>query len=676
MSFEERCNAVTRKLLSIREKGFGGIVTNVSFDHYTESDVEWRLFSFVASECERLGMRIWIYDEKGYPSGGAGGLTREVNPDYEAVGVVMIAQKLGPHATLTLPLPRGHMCYLGAQVFASSDGTPERIIDFTPLASADCRYSKEAVVLENPSDRTAVACAFAKKRLYEGTHAVHNCCESRRYIDVTNADAVREFLRNTYEKYKSCVGDRMQTENPGGRYAAIGNIEAIFTDEPSLMGCYINAGLYPPCIHDEYDESLPLYPVINWGRDFENAFHSRCGYSCIPGLIYKFAGTSPEAQRYRLDYHQTLSHMVENSFFAQISDWCARNRVAFSGHILLEDDIRHHSLFEGNFFSLLRHMHYPGIDMLQSIPGVIYSQFAFTPKLVSSIAHMYGRAHVMSEVSAHCQGGKVAIPQFYASLCLQYAFGVDVFTSYYGDAFMDTESYATYNAAFSQIDSVMSGRHVADLLLYYPIETFNMHHIGSDRQFGAYTEPENICYNSLKSLVDALIGNQMDFDFTDCDTLAKCRVRDGMIRSPSGETYSALALPAMEYTREIRALVAELRRNGIRVLSLDDPVFENTSGSERFNAADALVGSLDREKFTANHSVCSDGVVMLCRDTGGGRRFMFVNSHDRGATVSIELHGIENPTLFSPLTGEKTAPGTSDGRLSFDIRAYDTVIVC
>ena len=67
-----------------------------------------------------------------------------------------------------------------------------------------------------------------------------------------------------------------------------------------------------------------------------------------------------------------------------------------------------------------------------NLPNAVLKD-AFTPKLVSSIAHAYGRPHVMSEVSAHAQGGKVTPMQMYASMSLQYALGVDTFTSYYSE---------------------------------------------------------------------------------------------------------------------------------------------------------------------------------------------------------------------------------------------------
>ena len=393
--------AVRGHLQYLADRGFGGVVTNVSWRNYATDPEEWRKMALAIDTACEMGMRVWLYDEKGYPSGGAGGLTVDANPDYEALGIAMLCRELAPGESVTEELPRGHECFLHAATYPCKDG---KITDFSPLHIVFGKTT-DPVTLENPSDAPALACFFIKKRMYEGTHAQHNVCEARRYIDVTNPDAVREFIRNTYEpcydytKHHLAEGD--------------GKIEAMFTDEPSFMGCYINAGIYPPRAHDVYDDSLPLYPVVNYGRDVENEFMARYAYPLAPSLIYLFFGEDERAKQVRYDYYRLLSDLYEQSYFAQLANWCDAHGLPFSGHVLLEDDIRHHVMFEGNFFSLLRHMHFPGIDMLHSIPTKVLGD-AFTPKLVSSIAHAYGRPHVMSEVSAHAQGGKVTPMQMYA----------------------------------------------------------------------------------------------------------------------------------------------------------------------------------------------------------------------------------------------------------------------
>lgn len=670
--------SITDKLTELKDKGFGGVVSNVPLHNYTKSAEEWERFRFIAAECERLGLRLWIYDENGYPSGGAGGLTLAEHPDYECTGVVLVTKELAPGETVEMELPRGHRHFLYAALYKTAGGV-DGITDFHPVSVLPCHRTAEPLHAENKTDTSLILCAFAEKPLYEGTHAEHNVCDCRRYIDVTYAPAVRAFLENTYEKYYACIPERLSCSDLGGAYPEIGKIEAVFTDEPSLMGCYINAGLYPNSVHDPYDDSIPLYPVISWGHDFEEAFRAQCGYDCLDGLIYKFVKGGADGKQYRLDYHRVLSRLFEESFYRQISDWCAEHHLNFSGHILLEDDIRQHVLFEGNFFSFLRHMHYPGIDMLHSIPEVIYDTYAFTPKLISSIARANGRKHVMSEVSAHAQGGNVTIPQQYASVCLQYAFGVDVFTYYYSESFMDAGTYRKYNDAHGRIDTVMAGETVTDVLVYYPIETFQMHHLGSDAQYGSYTAEENACRASLDMLLDRLISNQIDFDFADSEFLSRCRVENGRIRTPNGHSYAALLLPAMEYTDELSALLSGWNAAGCGILSLSDKAFADAPCGQRFTNPDILLSSLDRSSFAAEKSDCGGRIAMLARDTEAGRAFLFVCADPDDGKIDIVLHGMKSPVLYSPLE-DAVIPAditeTPDGhRLCCSFSAYDCVIV-
>lgn len=667
-------SAITNKLEELRGKGFGGVVSNVSAHDYLRGEDEWTLLEFVADECERLGLRFWLYDEDGYPSGAAGGRTLEKNPDFEAVGVVLIRKAVAPGESVCLPLPRGHMYFLCAALYpAEKDGDTD-ISDFTPLCRPACHGQTADLCVTNPSDAPAVLCAFAQKRLYEGTHAEHNVFRARRYVDLTNPDAVAEFLRNTYAAYCTRLPEHLP-ENGADTVGGIGKIEAIFTDEPSMMGCYINAGLYPPVTQDPYDDSLPLYPVITWGRDYEAAFLADHGYSALDDLIYRFCGTGERAKTYRANAHATLCGMYERAYFAQISAFCRQNGLRFSGHLLLEDDIRMHAVFEGNFFSLLRHMDYPGIDMLQSIPEVIYNEYAFTPLLVSSVAEAYGRRHVMSEVSGHAQGGRITPAQQYASVLLQYAFGVDIFTYYYSENAMEPAAYAAQNAAIARVGAAMAGRTHRDALLYYPIETFFMHHCGSDAQYGTYTEAENACAAGLKALTDGLNARQIGFAYADEALLSEAAIADGCIRLPAGATYKTLLLPPMERTPRTDAFLARCRAAGVQVLALTHPLFPAPADAHTDTDAAALLACIDRTALPAYAAEPIPELALLCRNTDAGQAFLLVNARNEERELTLTFPGLANPTVYDPLADAAVPHTARDRALTFRIPAYGALMI-
>lgn len=68
-----------------RDLGLGGVVCNVAFDNYLRSEDNWRNLVSAVEACKALGLVVWLYDEEGYPSGEAGGLVLEKNPEFEAI---------------------------------------------------------------------------------------------------------------------------------------------------------------------------------------------------------------------------------------------------------------------------------------------------------------------------------------------------------------------------------------------------------------------------------------------------------------------------------------------------------------------------------------------------------------------------------------------------------------
>jgi hypothetical protein len=416
----------------------------------------------------------------------------------------------------------------------------------------------------------------------------------------------------------------------------------------------------------------------------ENTFESLSGLSFRKNLVYLFYGDSSYAKKVRYFFHMTTSNLFERSYYAQISDYCAANNTRFSGHLLLEDDIRHHVIFEGNFFSLIRHMHIPGIDMLHSLPELVRRDM-FTPKLISSIAHAYNRPHVMSEVSAHAQGGKVTGQQMYASVALQYAFGVDIFTSYYSENLCEKDEYNKINTAIGRIGDIMKGKHRADVVLMYPIETFMMNHKTPDKNsFGCFTPEENSCKKGLYDIMYELCDAQVDFDFADFEVIKRLEVKKGRLIGAGGEEYKYLVLPPMELTPEMNGVFADLEKRGVKICIMRDSCFSDLNCADfgnKFSTASALVTSFDRyeENFEIDLDTPHRGVACLCKRDGKHNRYLFVNTNNTPVSINCVLKDIRTPALYSPLedtlTDIKASADRAGTRVEFELDAYDVVII-
>ncbi len=71
------------------EYGLGGLVMNVPFENgYLRNDANWKSFVESVRAAREGGLRVWIYDEQGWPSLSAGGVVLEQDPSLECLELV------------------------------------------------------------------------------------------------------------------------------------------------------------------------------------------------------------------------------------------------------------------------------------------------------------------------------------------------------------------------------------------------------------------------------------------------------------------------------------------------------------------------------------------------------------------------------------------------------------
>jgi len=129
-----------------KDRGLGGIVCNIAFDKYMVSEEHWKTLVAGVEACQKLGLRVWLYDEHGYPSGGAGGLVLKENPAFEATELAFDVSRPDP---------------------------------------------------------------FIVRPAYEFTHASNNYHAARRYLNLLDDRGVRCFLEKTHEAYAKRLGPHL-----------------------------------------------------------------------------------------------------------------------------------------------------------------------------------------------------------------------------------------------------------------------------------------------------------------------------------------------------------------------------------------------------------------------------------------------------------------------------------
>ena len=564
---------------SLKKYGYGGVVSNVGFDNYLQSKTGWKKFQEYLSQCKNLGMNFWIYDEHGYPSGKAGKLTLEGHPEFETLGV--LCKRTEGKGNLKHILPSGER-YNPEPLYICAATVENGLYDFTKKVDLTSLWKKDSDTIKwsAPDNQEWGILSFHIKRMYEGTHIVTNISDSNPYINIIDKGAIERFISLTHNAYKQCIPSELKNY-----------IHAFFTDEPSLMTSYL---------HDD----VTLLPAIPWSRSFREAFSNKYNYDIVPMLPYLFEDGGSETVYKRLDFWSLVAGMVEENYYGQIQNWCNANGPASSGHALLEESLYWHAVYEGNLYRNLRRMDLPALDMLTSDPvGLAHSNQIPVPKFVSSVAHLTNRSEVMSETSAHQEHAvkqPVSFEMRMATVGYQFALGLTTVTSYYKyDEFSNAER-TLFNNYIGRLSFMLSkGKHVADVAVYYPIQSMwgnltptkkttweppeakRTESVPDDipRNNNLYLTNHIIPYRSdlpeaqrvdaaLGEVSKILLSNQLDFDFIDDQAIIESQITDGALNL-FGETFKILILPETSIIplttyRKIQDFV----KNGGRLIAL------------------------------------------------------------------------------------------------------------
>ncbi len=504
----------------LRGQGFGGVVCNVSFDQYLRSDAKWQACVRAVNEAKRAGFALWLYDERGYPSGNAGGLTLEGHPEWEARGLLVGETAAAGGATATLELPPGDLVLVRAYPVVDGNLDLARGIDLAP------RVRDRKLEWPAPDGRWKVL-AITESRLYEGTHADRNLHEKIPYPNLLLAGPTARFVELTYGGYAQHFGENL------GRY-----FEATFTDEPSLMSLFLKPMPYRP---------LP------WASTLPAEFRRRRGYDLDPArLAALVADAGPGTARLRHDYWLTVGELVSEHFFGQIQERCRRHGVPSGGHLLAEEGLVGHVPLYGDFFRCIRRLDAPSMDCLTSVPAEVPWYVA---RLLASAAELEQRPQVMSETSDHSQVYRPAGDSRPRRLVTEAEIrgtanrlivaGVNVVTSYYSFTDLSDDALRRLNAWIGRACTALRGGHqVADLAVVYPVESVWTRFVPSrhwTREASAAARVENL----YRTAAEGLFAARRDFTFVDSRALVEAWAESGtLVHGPS--RWRVVVLPGVD----------------------------------------------------------------------------------------------------------------------------------
>lgn len=525
--------------------GFRGVVTNVAWnENYLTSEEDFAFLNEAIQASKAGGMEVWLFDESGYPSGSADGKTLEGHPEYEAIGVGR-QEVQGSGAG-------------SARITADSDFQKVVAAYLVPVKDGVKDYAnKEDVVFEGLTGTTGgvagdwVVEIYGQKTAYEGSHAQNNGWKPRRYPNLLNRDAVKRFIDVAYQPYKDNLA----------QYDEV--IEAVFTDEPSLMTAYVNTG------------EVFGYALVPWESTLPERFSQMHHYSILENMNALYDGDSTHDKQVRVHFYQTVSEMLKENYFGQLQKWCEENGVSSSGHALLEEKLSYHVPLYGDLMKVIGAEDIPAVDVLTGVPeAYIDNSWFLSTKFISSVARLQGKEQVMFEYCPVEDGEIFALNDFeytLGTMGLLYLNGANYANSYYSIYDLDEQRANTFNEYVGRLGYMLENAQMdSGLAVYYPIESAQAEY--KPMQVQVYNQTENISAidNYIKRLGLGLLENKMDFNFVSSEYMKEPMFTENGMQIGNVRIDTLLMPKVSVIPLETLKTIQEFERHGGKVIWLEN----------------------------------------------------------------------------------------------------------
>jgi hypothetical protein len=608
---------------SLLDQGFGGIVTNVSFDGYIESEEKWSAFVRGVNAARDMGMALWLYDERGYPSCKAGGLTLRDHPEWQAEGLY-IADAVTEGGDIDLAVPPGVLA--SASAYPVTDG----IIDLEHAVDLSANVHDGQLAWNAPAGSCHVM-IITKDYLHKGTHADGNLSDDLPYPNLLMPEPTARFIELTHAEYAKRLDNDLSPW-----------FIATFTDEPSLMSMFLNR---------------QPWRVLPWAPNLPGEFETRRGYPLEPLVPVLIADAGAKGRAVRYDFWLTIGELVSENYFGQIQTWGRAHGAPSGGHLLLEEPIVAHVPLYGDFFRCIRRLDAPSMDCLTSVPSSVPW---FVARLLSSAAELEGNTVTMSETSDHAERYRaegdnrpvrVVTEDEIRGTCNRLILnGITTITSYYSFALLSPERLVRLNEWIGRCSTMLKGGHqVADIAVLYPGESVWPRFVPSYHMTENCPPDAQRIQSIYQAVSNSLFEAHRDFTYVDGQALCEATVDNGILKHGDLE-WRVVVLPCAD-TLPMQAwenLAAFWRSGGVVIAVSSLP-----ANSEREFPSPA-VQSLAAELFTRG-----DSPTFATNDAGGAGVYL-----PPGSDALL-------PMVLDSLLGQDVRVGEKDAPLRVTHRRID-----
>lgn len=522
----------------------------------------WDDFGFILSEAKQRGMRVWLLDDKRFPTGYANGYI-EKHPELRAIRLrYRYHDFIGPQADMAIVAERllEEESYVSITAYRRQQNgnvMVEEGIDLMPMLVNGILW------WDIPEGMWRINYVIRTR-----THApdrYHN------YIDMLSAESCKAMLHAVYEPHFERFGSYF-----GNTFAGF------FSDEPSF-------GNASHALHNIIGQQDMLLP---WNDAIVSCIAAKTGMTekkillLLPALWQEVDGETAEV---RVCYMDAVTEQYSRNFSWMLGDWCRAHGVMYIGHVI-EDMNLHQRLGTGagHFFRALDGQDMSGCDVVlnQITPGKTEIDYAYASslkasdpaffnytlaKLASSHSHInpHMKNRALCEVFGAC-GWAEGLPMMKYIVDLMLVSGINYFVPHaFNPKDPDSDCppffYASgNNCQFPLFGDLMrylarsayamsGGIHQADVAVYYNAE--------AEWAGGKYMLQQEVCRTLTRA--------QLDFDLIPQDTLIKASVENKRL-VVNEETYGAIIVPYSQYLPQaVLSSFERLEANGVPVIFIN-----------------------------------------------------------------------------------------------------------
>ena len=549
-------------------------------------EVWWEDFGFILKTAQELGMKVWLLDDRHFPTGYANGYLEA--PERAHLRKKLVRERV---ADVVGPMPKAKLYPAG---FLTKD--IEEIVQVVAYRHCD---SKEGLDFSTAVDLTdKLQNGLIYWDIPEGVWRI--CVMIRTDVGFSNGDRFSYYI-DMLEK-ESCKAMIEAVYEPHYQHFKeyFGNtFVGFFSDEPGFLNNY---GSYANGLGQVYES----YP---WRADLAKRIAESAG---MPEETVRLAmpamweDLGPITAAIRNHYMEVVTQLFQENFSDLLGDWCREHGVLYIGHIIEDQDCHMHMAHgPGHFFRGTNGQDMAGIDIVlfQDVPGLadhvhrgeLYDKgaadaafFRYTmPKLAASHAHIQPRkqGRAMCEIFGAfgwCEG----LPYMKALTDSMLISGINHFVPH---AFTPkdedpdcpphfynggrNEQYPLFKNLMEYMGrcshALSGGRHKADVAVFYNAE-------------GHWSDGKN---QSFRYICRELTQNLLDFDIIPNDTLRDAPVENGRLLV-NGEDYGALIVSESEILPEnVLATLKRLAGAGLPVIFTESLPVRSAEGRGEFDFA-------------------------------------------------------------------------------------------